>query len=160
MLSNITKDRDFAKLMKQHLIEVITFLFEREQNFGILCKIEDISFNPELPEYMQESFPPVTLFILAGYTFESAYIESDHLIFEAGFGSENFGSVVSVPLLSIIQVVVDETPICINLSELKLEDLEKEEALAKSVDQKSIEASMSIFLSNPENEKFFKKDDK
>ncbi len=159
MLSNVTKDRDFALMMKQHLVDLLAFLFEKEQNFGVLCKIEDVSFNPELPEYMQDGFSHLTLFFLAGYTFESAYVESDHLIFEAGFGSENFGSVVSVPLLSIMQVIVDETPIFINLSELKLEDLNASEKPKANVDEKSVEASMSVFLSNPENEKFFKKGD-
>ena len=159
MLSNVTKDRDFALMMKQHLVDLLAFLFEKEQNFGVLCKIEDVSFNPELPEYMQDGFSHLTLFFLAGYTFESAYVESDHLIFEAGFGSENFGSVVSVPLLSIMQVIVDETPIFINLSELKLEDLNASEQPKANVDEKSVEASMSVFLSNPENEKFFKKGD-
>ena len=159
MLSNVTKDRDFALMMKQHLIELLGFFFEKEQNFGVLCKIEDVSFNPELPEYMQDGFSHLTLFFLAGYTFESAYVESDYLIFEAGFGAENFGSVVSVPLLSIMQVIVDETPIFINLSELKLEDLQNEETLKVNVDEKSVEASMNVFLSNPENEKFFKKDE-
>jgi len=159
LLSNVTKDRDFALMMKQHLVDLLAFLFEKEQNFGVLCKIEDVSFNPELPEYMQDGFSHLTLFFLAGYTFESAYVESDHLIFEAGFGSENFGSVVSVPLLSIMQVIVDETPIFINLSELKLEDLNASEKPKANVDEKSVEASMSVFLSNPENEKFFKKGD-
>ena len=159
MLSNVTKDRDFALMMKRHLVDLLAFLFEKEQNFGVLCKIEDVSFNPELPEYMQDGFSHLTLFFLAGYTFESAYVESDHLIFEAGFGAENFGSVVSVPLLSIMQVIVDETPIFINLSELRLEDLQNEEAPKMNVDQKSVEASMNVFLSNPENRKFFKKDE-
>ena len=161
MLSNVTKDRDFAVMMKQHLVDLLAFLFEKEQNFGVLCKIEDVSFNPELPEYMQDGFSHLTLFFLAGYTFESAYVESDYLIFEAGFGAENFGSVVSVPLLSIMQVIVDETPIFLNLSELKLEDLQNSDHQTPkaSLDEKSVEASMSVFLSNPENEKFFKKDD-
>jgi len=159
LLSNVTKDRNFALMMKQHLIDLLGFLFEKEQNFGVLCKIEDVSFNPELPEYMQDGFSHLTLFFLAGYTFESAYVESDHLIFEAGFGAENFGSIVSVPLLSIMQVIVDETPIFINLSELKLEDLQNEQTPKADVDQKSVEASMNVFLSNPENEKFFKKDE-
>ena len=157
MLSNVTKDRDFAFIMKNHLIDLLAFLFDKNQNFGILCKIEDVSFNPELPSYMQEGFSPLTLFFLAGYTFESAVVEEDSIVFEAGFGAENFGSVVSVPLLSIMQVIVDETPIFINLCELRTEDLEKP-IEPESIDEKSIENSMNVFLSNPENRKFLKKD--
>jgi len=157
LLSNVTKDNNFALLMKQHILDMLGFLFDKEQNFGILCKVEDVSFNPELPEYMQEGFAPLTLFFLAGYTYESAYIDGENVIFEAGFGSENFGSVVTVPLLSIMQIIVDETPIFINLSEVK-EPLEIDtQHNIESIDEKSLENSMSVFLSNPENEKFFKK---
>lgn len=157
MLSNVTKDKDFARIMKSHIIDVLAFLFDKNQNFGILCKIEDVHFNPELPSYMRNSFSSLTLFFLAGYTFESAVVEEDHIVFEAGFGSENFGSVVTVPLLSIMQIIVDETPIFINLSELKAEDLERSDKEVE-IDEKSVENSMNVFLSNPENEKFFKKD--
>jgi len=157
LLSNITKDHNFALLMKQHILDMLGFLFDKEQNFGILCKIDDVTFNPELPEYMQEGFAPLTLFFLAGYTYESAYIDGDNIVFEAGFGSENFGSVVTVPLLSIMQIIVDETPIFINLSEVK-EVVESDiEQNPGSIDERSLENSMSVFLSNPENEKFFKK---
>ena len=156
MLSNITKDQDFALLMKQHILDILGFLFDKEQNFGILCKIEDVTFNPELPGYMQESFAHLTLFFLAGYTYESAYIDGENIIFEAGFGSENFGSVVTVPLLSIMQIIVDETPIFTNLSEIT-QPLENPSQKKDEIDEKSIENSMSVFLSNPENEKFFKK---
>ena len=158
MLMNITKDYDFAVLMKQHIIDVLGYLFDKGQNFGILCKIEDVTFNPELPEYMQDSFAHLTLFFLAGYTYESAYVEEEYIVFEAGFGSENFGSVVTVPLLSIMQIIVDETPIFINLAELKLHLEEHVPAEDTPVDEKSLEKSMSVFLSNPENEKFFKKE--
>jgi len=157
LLSNITKDHNFALLMKQHILDVLGFLFDKEQNFGILCKIEDVSFNPELPDYMQDGFAPLTLFFLAGYTYESAYIDGENVVFEAGFGSENFGSVVTVPLLSIMQIIVDETPIFINLSEVK-EPVDTEvESNENEIDEQSLENSMNVFLSNPENEKFFKK---
>jgi hypothetical protein len=147
-------------VMKQHILDIISYLFDKGQNFGIFCKIEDVTFNPELPEYMRDSFSQLTLFFLAGYTYESAYIEDEYIIFEAGFGNENFGSVVSVPLLSIMQIIVDETPIFINLSDVKvplIDDSLHKDDKKRELDEKSIEKSMSIFLSNPENEKFFKK---
>ena len=154
MLESLIEDRDFAKLMKKSMQEIIILLFEKEQNFGILCKIEDVSFHPELPDDMYADFRPLTLFFLAGYTFETAHIEDGMLIFEAGFGSENFGSVVSVPLLSILQIIVDETPIFINVA---VEKEPQEEPLVKEVDEKGVKNSMASFLSNPENAKFIKK---
>ena len=152
MLENIIQDEDFARLMKKNIEELVGLFFQKEQNFGILCKIEEITFDPQLPEEINSEFRPLTLFFLAGYTFETARIEDGYLIFEAGFGSDNFGSVVSVPLLSIIQVIIDETPVLINLA---IEPVVKSEP--KSVDEKGVKNSMASFLSNPENSKFLKK---
>ena len=75
------------------------------------------------------------------------------LIFEAGFGSENFGSLVSVPLISIMQVIIDETPVLINLATPKEEVTQTE----SKTDENGVENSMASFLSNPENSKFIKK---
>ncbi|WP_347402102.1 hypothetical protein [Sulfurimonas marina] len=139
--------------MKKNIQELIVLFFEKEQNFGILCKIEDVSFNPPLPEEISAEFRPLTLFFLAGYTFESARIEENYLMFEAGFGSENFGSVVSVPLLSILQIIIDETPVFINLA---IETEKTQEVKTEEVDEEGLENSMATFLSNPENSKFIK----
>ena len=154
MLEKLIEDRAFGTLMKKHMMELMILFFEKEQNFGILCKIEDVSFYPELPETIYKDFRPLTLFFLAGYTFETARIEDDMLIFEAGFGSDNFGSVVSVPLLSILQVIVDETPLFINLA-VESQDQESQKA-EKIVDESGVQNSMASFLSNPENSKFLK----
>jgi len=153
VLDALVKDRDFAQFMKRSLQELIVLFFEKEQNFGILCKVNDVSFSPELPDEMMQDFRELTLFFLAGYTFETARIEDGMLVFEAGFGSENFGSVVSVPLLSIIQVIVEETPIFINLAE---EGSKEHLAPQADLDANGVQNSMASFLSNPENAKFLK----
>ncbi|UFS63001.1 hypothetical protein LOH54_02485 [Sulfurimonas sp. HSL-3221] len=152
MLINILNDEKFVDLMQRHVEELMLYLFEHDQSFGILCKIEHLSFEPELPEHITESFRPMTLFYLAGYTFDSARIDGNRLIFEAGFGPENIGSFVTVPLPSIMQIIIDETPIFINHAVYK----EGEEEM-EAVDDGGIENSMAAFLSNPENEKFLKK---
>lgn len=151
MLYEMIKDESYMNLMQKHVQELLLFLFEQEQNFGILCKIEHLTFEPELPENIRKEFRPMTLFFLAGYTFESARLDNDSLIFEAGFGEENIGSFVQVPLLSIMQVIVDETPIFVNLASPK-------EAASNQAPQREngIENSMASFLSNPENQKFIK----
>ena len=153
MLENIIQDRDFALLMKNNIQDLILYFFQKEQNFGILCNIEDVSFDPLLPENIYSEFRQLTLFFLAGYTFETARIENNYLIFEAGFGSDNFGSFVSVPLVSIMQVIVDETPVLINLATYKEEEI----TVKKELDTNGIKNSMELFLSNPENSKFMKK---
>lgn len=152
MLESAINDKDFADLMQKNIQEIIIHFFKKEQNFGILCKIEDISFNPPLPADINSEFRPLTLFFLAGYTFETARIEDDCLIFEAGFGSDNYGSVVTVPLLSVMQVIIDETPVLINLATYK-----KDSMIKKEMDDGGVENSMASFLNNPENSKFLKK---
>ena len=153
MLDNVIENREFARIMQKNIQNLIIHFFEEEQNFGILCKIEEVAFNPELPESINTEFRPYTLFFLAGYTFETARIEDGFLVFEAGFGSENFGSVVTVPLLSIMQVIVDETPVLINLSVYKEDMSVKSEVIE---DDSGVQNSMASFLNNPENSKFLK----
>lgn len=152
MLDSVIEDKDFAYLMQKNIRALIVHLFEKNQNFGILCKIENIFFDPKLPSSISVEFRPMTLFFLAGYTFDTARIVDDTLIFEAGFGTDNFGSFVSVPLLSIVQVIVDETPLLINLASYK-----KEVKIVKKVNEGGIKNSTASFLSNPENFKFIKK---
>jgi hypothetical protein len=151
MLFDIVKNEAFGRLMSKHIQELLIYLFEQQQNFGILCKIEHLSFDPELPKHISDEFRPMTLFFLAGYTFESARIESDALIFEAGFGNENVGSFVTVPLLSIIQIIIDETPIFVNLATIPEKAGNKQPG-----SEAGIKNSMAAFLSNPENDKFIK----
>jgi hypothetical protein len=152
LLEELIQDKDFAKLMKNNIQELILYLFEKDTNFGVLCNIEEIEFSPELPQEILSQFHNMTLFYLAGYTFETARIENDSLVFEAGFGVDNFGSIVTVPLLGIVQVIIDEQPILINLAKYTKE----QESSNKEVDDKGVENSLNIFLSNPENAKFIK----
>ena len=152
MLENVIQDKEFARIMQKNIEDLLIHFFEKEQNFGILCKIEDVSFDPELPQDIEANFRDMTLFFLAGYTFETAHIADGCLVFEAGFGSDNIGSVVSVPLYGIIQIIIDETPVLINLAIHKLE-----ESKTKKGDDDGVENSMASFLSNPENSRFLKK---
>lgn len=54
------------------------------------------------------------MFMLANYSFESLKLYDDYLEFEAGFGKENFGSVVNIPYLAIFQIVLDESILYLN----------------------------------------------
>jgi hypothetical protein len=87
---------------------------------------------------------------LSGFTFESAQLNEDQFSFEAGFGSENFGSMVSLPLLAIKQIFVGDNPIVINLANPVIESREKKEGSA------SKKSSMEALLNNPENKKLLK----
>jgi hypothetical protein len=152
LLENIIQDEQFVSLMQKNIQDLIIHFFEKEQNFGILCRVEDVTFDPLLPKNINSEFRPLTLFFLAGYTFETAQILKDKLVFEAGFGADNFGSLVTVPLLSIMQIIVDETPVLINLASYR-----KEKVVSKEKEEQGVKNSMASFLSNPENSKFLKK---
>jgi len=154
LLENVIEEKGFAQIMKRSIQDVIIHFFEKEQNFGILCKIDEVEFDPILPESINTEFRPLTLFFLAGYTFETARIEDDCLIFEAGFGHDNFGSIVTVPLLSVMQIIIDETPVFINLSVYKEKEESEKNVVVK--DDTGVQNSMASFLNNPENSKFLK----
>ncbi|BCD62753.1 hypothetical protein NitYY0826_C1636 [Nitratiruptor sp. YY08-26] len=146
MLYDILQDEEFAVILKNHAIDIITYLFEKNQEFGVLVEISSVTFEPELPKNIYEQLPEFTLFLLMNYTYESARLEEGKLVFEAGFGAENFGSVVTVPIEAVLQIIVDETPIFVNLTA----------SLAKKQQPKN---SMEALLSNPENRKFLKKEE-
>ena len=147
MTINLFQTPEYKKLMQEYIFKTIEYLFQKNQEFAVACEIKHISFSPELPQSIQDSFEETVLFILSGYTFKSANIDKDYFSFEAGFGDENFGSTVTIPLLCIKQVFVGDHPIVFNLA--KYEGEKKE-----SVSNKS---SMEALLNNPENKKLLKK---
>ncbi len=147
-MQRILQDIDFSNMMKSHIVDIISLLLDRGEFFSILTNINSVEFNPELPSHISDSFKPITLFVIAEYTFESAYIEDGYFIFEAGFGAENIGSIVKVPLGSIVQIMLEETPIFINLAYEMPPSYKKRD--------ENIKKSTNIFLSNPENKKILK----
>jgi len=138
---------NFKKIMQDHILNTIEYLFNEHQEFGVACEIEYVKFNPELPHDIQNALPEITLFMLANYSFESASIDDQFLSFEAGFGHQNIGAVVHIPLLSIKQLFVGEYPVLIITSPKR----EKKQEKIKEID------SMSALLNNPENAKLLKK---
>jgi len=137
----------YKELMKEHILAMVEYMFDANQEFGIACEISAVTFNPKLPEELKSSLPEVTLFMLANYSFESATVDSHAVSFEAGFGTENFGALVTIPLLAIKQLFVAEYPVLINIASPKEESVEEN----KNID------SMSALLNNPENAKLLKK---
>ncbi len=151
MTINLFQTPEYRTLMVQHISQTIGYLFEKNQDFSIACEIKYITFMPQLPQNIRESFQDTVLFVLSGYTFESASLDTDYLTFEAGFGEENFGSTVSVPLLAIQQLFVGDNPIVLNLAK-PLSEIENKKSSSASKN-----ASMEALLNNPENKKLLKK---
>jgi len=141
----LTYDVKYRKLVTKQAKEQIIFLLQNSIEFSIVVNMDSgVDFNPPLPIEISSSFSDFTLFTISGYTFQSAYIENDTLIFEAGFGSDNFGAVVYVDIDRILQIVIGETPIFINIT--------------ASVPKQTQKDSFEVFASKERNKKFFKRD--
>ncbi|MEA1953645.1 MAG: hypothetical protein U9O24_04585 [Campylobacterota bacterium] len=145
MTINLFQTEEYRKIAHDHIDNTIGYLFNKNQEFSIACEIKYIDFSPELPSEIKESFNEVVLFVLAGFTYESAKLEDGYFSFEAGFGEENFGSTVNIPLLAIKQIFVGDNPIVFNLAK----PAKKEEASKKN--------SMKALLNNPSNMRLLKK---
>ncbi len=145
MTINLFQTPEYKKLMEEHIEKTIGYLFNKNQEFALACEIKYVSFTPELPSEIKETFNETVLFVLSGYTYETAKLEEEYFYFEAGFGADNFGSTVAVPILAIKQVFVGDHPIVLNLAEPV-----KEEEVSK-------QNSMEALLNNPENKKLLKK---
>jgi len=114
MINNILEDVNYKEMVEEHIYEVIEYLINNDQEFSITVNIEGVSFNPEMPKSISKSFSKFTVFALANYTYESIILTEDNISFEAGFGSENFGSVVTVPLHAVFQIVVADSILFLN----------------------------------------------
>ena len=145
MTINLFQTPEYRSLMQDHIKKTIEYLFKKNQEFDIACEVKYVKFEPELPSNIKDTFNDTVLFILSGYTFETAKLEEDIFYFEAGFGDDNFGSTVAVPLLAVKQLFVGDHPIVLNLSQPP----EKKEISSKN--------SMEALLNNPENKKLLKK---
>ena len=143
MINDIIEDIDYKKLVEAQIKENVTFLLNKNQEFSITANIESATFTPELPKVIKESMHKFSLFILSNYTYSTVQINDTHISFEAGFGNENFGSVVKIPLHSIFQIIVDESILYIN-SVATVDKLKKD--LKKN--------SYDLFKNNPNNKKF------
>lgn len=152
MKRTLFQTEQYKTLMKTHILQSIEYLFQQDQEFALACDIKHLSFNPKLPADIKESFDATVLFVLSGYTFESARIDKEYFTFEAGFGMGNFGSTVTVPLMAIQQVFVGDNPMVFNWGKY-----EEEGVALSSETSTSKNSSMEALLNNPENKKLLKK---
>jgi len=149
-LDNLIEDKKYKKLIEMQLKGLLDYMFESGTTFNIVCNIRAITFDPEMPNSISSNFKPLTLFAISGYTYESARVEENFLIFEAGFGPASFASEVRVPLFAIMQVVLSENVVFINI--IAGNDNYIKEIESKKTNKKSVKS----FLSNPKNSDLIK----
>ena len=147
MVANVIENEDFKDLMKSNVKKMIEHLLEKDTEFAITANVNASQFNPELPESIKEKMSKFSLFVLSNYTYSTVKLSNDSISFEAGFGSENFGSVVTIPLESVFQIVIDDSILLIN-PVATVEMFNENKA--------SINRSKNIFNKNPNNKKFNK----
>ncbi|MDD4330575.1 MAG: hypothetical protein PHD79_11515 [Aliarcobacter sp.] len=143
MIKDIIENNEYKSLVEKQIKENVLFLLEKKQEFSITANIQPISFTPELPKVIKDQMHKFSLFTLSNYTYTTVQIDDNYISFEAGFGNENFGSVVKIPLYAIFQIIIDESILYIN----SVATVEKFNSDLKK-------NSFNIFKSNPNNKKF------
>lgn len=143
MINDIIENEEYKVLVEKQIKENILFLLEKKQEFSITANIQPITFNPELPNVIKEQMHKFSLFILSNYTYTTVQVDDKFLSFEAGFGSENFGSIVKIPLHAVFQIIVDESILYLN----SVATVEKFNTNLKK-------NSFDVFKKNPNNKKF------
>ncbi len=143
MVKDIIENNEYKNLVEKQIKENVLFLLEKKQEFSITANIQPISFTPELPKVIKDQMHKFSLFTLSNYTYTTVQIDDNYICFEAGFGNENFGSVVKIPLYAIFQIIIDESILYIN----SVATVEKFNSDLKK-------NSFNIFKNNPNNKKF------
>ena len=143
MIKDIIENIEYKSLVEKQIKENVLFLLEKQQEFSITANIQPINFTPELPKVIKDQMHKFSLFTLSNYTYTTVQIDDNYISFEAGFGNENFGSVVKIPLYAIFQIIIDESILYIN----SVATVEKFNSDLKK-------NSFNIFKSNPNNKKF------
>ena len=143
MITDIIENEEYKNLVCKQVKETIEYLLDNNQEFSITANIDGITFTPELPSSIKEQLAKFSLFVLSNYTYTTVEIDDSFISFEAGYGSENFGSVARIPLHSVFQIVVDESILYINSV-----------ATVEKFNKNKEENSMNVFKNNPNNKKF------
>lgn len=144
---------EFDQLQSAYCRDVVRFLQNRGYFFSLVCAIRDVSFEPMLPKSILELFQPISMFVIAGYTFESLRLGSNGMSFEAGFGSENIGACVQMDYTHILQIAMtaENQRDTVLFSRLNCAEIFGAEDSAND----ELNRSMEAILSNPHNQKFF-----
>ena len=143
MIKDIIENNDYKSLVTKQIKETIIFLMNNNQEFSITANIDPIVFTPDLPKVIKDQLNKYSLFVLSNYTYTTIILNDEFITFEAGFGSENFGSVVKIPLHSVFQIIVDESILYINSV-----------ATVDKFNKNIVLNSMNVFKKNPNNKKF------
>jgi len=145
MINNIIENTEYKDLVSTQIKDTIGFLLNQNEEFAITANIDAITFDPELPKATFEQLSKFSLFILSNYTYSTVKLDESAIYFEAGFGSENFGSTVKVPFYAVFQIVIEDSILFVNSV-----------ATVDKFNKDAKEKSFNIFKNNPNNKKLIK----
>ena len=148
MIADVIEDIKYKNLMEKQIQDIIDYLLVHNEEFSITANIKGVTFNPPIPQSIHETFSNFTMFSLSNYTYSTIVLENNKISFEAGFGKENFGSTVSIPLFCVFQLVVNDSILFINPTatvEKYLLPQNNDEDIAQ------VERSKKAFSFNPNN---------
>mgnify|MGYP003865189363 FL=1 len=144
MIKDIIESESYRTLVSDQIKETMKYLIKNDEEFAVTANIKGITFSPVLPETIYNQLSAFSLFILANYTYSTLELDDDHIYFEAGFGKENFGSLVKIPYNAIFQIIVDESILFVNSTATVKNFFNQKEQEKKS---------FNAFKNNPSNEK-------
>jgi hypothetical protein len=157
MIVDVIEDISYRNLVENQIYELIEYLINKNVEFSVTSNIKGVEFTPQIPETIYQNFPKFTMFSLMNYTYETLELHEEYITFEAGFGEENFGSVVKMPLYTIFQVIVDESILFINptatVDKYFIEKPVVKQQDSETLDQKT--RSMNAFKLNNKNKDLF-----
>lgn len=145
MVKDIIEDSQYKDLVSQQIKETMSFILDKNIEFAITANISGISFEPELPESIHSKLSKFSLFVLTNYTYSTVKIDETTVSFEAGFGAEGFGSVVTIPLHCVFQIIVEESILYVNSV-----------ATVEKFNIKHEKKSLNVFKNNPNNKNLIK----
>jgi hypothetical protein len=143
MIHNLISTKEYKDLTTKQIKEILVFLVDQKVDFSLTANIDGVIFTPEIPNSIKKYFTKFTLFSLANYTLQSLELHENYLTFEAGFGSENFGSVCQVPYYAIFQISIENSILFLNPTAT----LEKY-FMSKEEEEKQMEKSRKAFKLN------------
>lgn len=148
-------------LLTRHAKEILQLLVAQDMSFNILCEVSKTTFDPPLPPETIHNLDTLTLFVIAGYSLESIEFKTHGISFEAGFGIQDFGSLVTIEYDGIVQILIQDSTI---LQEISLFLNASNPHLYKGYeemreDTEGLEHSFFALSSNPKNAYLFDKQD-
>lgn len=143
-------NKKLRKAMEKNCENTIEFLVGENIDFFITVEKDVVEYNPNLPSNILPDNNDFVIFHVINYGLENIHFENNNVVVEMGFGSENFGSTLTIPLWSIFQINIgnhiQKEPMFINILGIKATSIKENIKLKNGVDK-----SKNIFMNNPAN---------